>query len=102
MIDYNIEFTKGILFIRLYGVLNLLNEKELEDEIVEIIKEGGIKYLVINIKDLEITSDVTIFSRCNEVINDNDGKMLLCCENAVDNFDYTFDELSAIKILSTC
>ena len=43
MIDYNIEFTKGILFIRLCGILNLSNEllgfpNQIEDdEVINMI-----------------------------------------------------------------
>ncbi|MBO6145866.1 MAG: hypothetical protein J6O62_03620 [Bacilli bacterium] len=102
MIDYNIEFAKGILFIRLCGILNLENEKDILNEIIDVIEEGGIKYLVININELEMEDDVTIFDRCKSVIENNDGKMLICGNEFVDNFDFAPDELSAIKILSTC
>ena len=101
MIDYNIEFTKGILFIRLCGILNLISEKYILPEILDVIEDGGIRYLVINTSDLDIEEDVTIFDRCNKIIKDNDGKMLICGDN-VGDFDYALDELSAIKLLSTC
>ena len=42
MIDYNIEFTKGVLFIRLFGVLNYLNQKDVESDLIEVIKEGSL------------------------------------------------------------
>lgn len=103
MIDYNIEFTKGILFIRLCGILNSINEKDILYDLIEIIKEGGIRYLVINVVDLDIEDDVTLFDKCNEIIKNNDGKMLICGKEIyVDNFEYTSDELSAIKLLGTC
>ena len=101
MIDYNIEFTKGILFIRLCGILNLFNEKDILYDLLEIIKEGGIRYLVINIFDLDIEGDVTLFDKCKKEIEDNNGKMLICGMH-IDNFEYTSDELSAIRMLKTC
>lgn len=101
MIDYNIEFTKGILFIRLCGILNLSNEKDVLNEIVDVIEEGGIRNLVINVEELNIEDEITLFDRCSEIIKYNDGKMLICGDN-VDNFEYAPDELSAIKLLSAC
>ena len=100
MVDYNIEFSKGVLFIRLYGILNRFNEKDIEEQIYEIINEGGIRYLVINTEDVEIQEDVMLFKNCNDLIKNNDGKMLICGSN-IEEYDYIVDELSAFKEFSS-
>ena len=105
MIDYNIEFTKGVLFVRLFGSLNNNNEKQLKDGIYEIIKEGGIRYLVFNIEDLDSLEDSNLFYDCENIVKSNDGKMLICGnynELYIDDFDYVDDELSALKEFCIC
>ena len=101
MMDVNIEFSKGILFVRLRGILDKTNENDTLEKIFNIIKEGGIRYLVFNTEKLEINGDITLFDRCNKIINDNDGKMLICgLKNNIDNYECINDELSAFKLLT--
>ena len=104
-IDYNIEFTKGVLFVRLYGIIDNKNEKNIENDLYEIIKDGAIKYLVINVENLEITEDINLFTICEEIINKNNGKMLICGNyngNYINKIDCVDDELSALKEFSLC
>lgn len=105
MIDYNIEFTKGILFVRFFGKLNKSNKEKIENDLFEIIKDGGIRYLVLNIEELEIEDDNDLFKNCEEILKENDGKMLICGSyngNYIDSFNYVDDELAAIKEFSLC
>ena len=105
MISYNIEFTKGVLFIRLFGIINSFNEIEIENDILDIIKSGGIRYLVFNLEDLEIEEEVELFNECEKIIKNNDGQMLICGNyngNYIDKFNYVDDELSAYKEFSIC
>lgn len=105
MIDYNIEFTKGVLFIRLFGSLNRFNEIEIENDIIDVIKTGGIRYLVFNLEDLELEEEVELFKKCEKIVKENDGRMLICGNyngNYVDNFSLVDDELSAYKEFSIC
>ena len=103
MIDYNVEFTKGVLFVRLNGLLNNDNYIDIQNELFDVIKDGGIKYLVFNIENLDIEEDVPLFKSCEEKVKDNDGKMLLCGnEMYTNNFNYVDDELSALKRLQVC
>ena len=105
MIDYNVEFTKGVLFIRLFGILNKFNEIEIENDIVDIIKSGGIRYLVFNLEELEIEEDVEIFKTCEKLVKENNGRMLICGNyngNYIDDFICVDDELSAYKEFCIC
>ena len=67
MIDFNIEFTKGVLFIRLFGSINKFNEIEIKNDIIDVIKSGGIRYLVFNLEDLEIELKITM-DKCLYVV----------------------------------
>ena len=105
MIDYNIEFTKGILFVRFFGILNSSNKENIENDLIEIIKDGGIKYLVFNVEELEIEDDNDLFKNCENILKENDGKMLICGSyngNFIKDFNYVDDELAAIKEFSLC
>lgn len=99
--DYNIEFTKGILFIRLFGVLDNNSIKDVKEDIIDVIKEGGIRNLVINIEDLDIKEETDFFSTCDNIINDNKGKMLIC-GSYLEKYKYVDDELTALKEFSKC
>ena len=52
LLDINLEFCKGILFIRLKGVLNKNTVNKLKDEVNNLVKENGIRNLVFNISEL--------------------------------------------------
>lgn len=78
MLDINIEFVKGILFVRLDGKLNMDNTKEIENNIKEIITLGGIKYLVFNISGSVLEERIDLFDECNNLIKENNGKMFIC------------------------
>ena len=49
MLDINIEFSKGVLFVRLSGNISKENVSNIEDNIISILQKSGIKYLVFNL-----------------------------------------------------
>lgn len=105
MIDYNVEFTKGILFIRLFGSINRFNEIEIENDILDIVNTGGIRYLVFNLEDLEIEEEIDLFKKCEDIVVNNDGRMIICGNyngNYIENFNCVDDELAAYRSLSIC
>lgn len=105
MLDINIEFTKGVLFIRLEGVLNNSNVDSIKSTIMKILNEGGIRYLVFNVHNLKIEDDSSLFNKCEEIIKINDGKMLICGlndEQVLINYNHVDDELAALRSFSVC
>jgi len=52
MLNINLEFHKGILFVRLEGNLNKDTVKKLESEVTNLIKENGIRNIVFNVSNL--------------------------------------------------
>lgn len=49
-IDTCLEFRKGILFIRISGVINKDTYKQYNEKVNDIIKENGIKQVVLNLE----------------------------------------------------
>ena len=106
LIDTDIEFRKGVLFIR---INNTLKEKEYlasSNAIKELVSQIGIKYLVINFNEESVDNDFKLKLIINnyEYLKKISGKLLLCgnidislCNNLyivkIDN------ELEAFKII---
>lgn len=111
MLDINIEYVNGILFIKLEGKINLTNSVNIEENIIDIIKQGGIKYVVFNLTDLLIEERISLFEECNKCIKDNNGLMMVCGLNKeIDkiissNYEYCEkidNELTALRRFSLC
>lgn len=114
MLTIDTEFRKGILFVRLNGIFNKQTKQTFENEVSDIIKKNGIRYLVINCSEL---IDIDI-KGINTIINDykqiyiNNGKTLICGlkdnqvkyklkHSPVFNFAYeTSNELTALNIVN--
>ena len=57
MLKVNYEYLGGVLFVRLDGNLDSRNIYLLIDSIKNVIKIGGIKYVVINVEKVKILND---------------------------------------------
>lgn len=73
------EFRKGILFVRLFGILDEKTIKTFNEEVKEVIIESGIKYVVLNTFNLEgITKDgVREIKHLRKMIKKSDGEFFL-------------------------
>ena len=78
MLDVNIEFVRGILIVRLEGKLNNISTRSVRDNLISIIRNGGIKYLMFNIVNSNIEEKIDMFDECNKLIKENNGKMYIC------------------------
>lgn len=110
MLNIDVEYIKGILFVRLDGSLNNQTSCILEDVINKIIYKAGIKYLLINLEKLYYIDDKGITTIINTCKNLNNGKLIVCGyqQNSmikINNsklFDYalsTNNEISALKLI---
>lgn len=80
MLEVNMEFKRGILFVRLKGILNGDTCANLKQELNELITVNGIKYVLLNLSGLEELDKYgldTIKANYN-CISKNQGKLLLC------------------------
>ena len=78
MLDVNIEFIKGVLVVTLEGSLNNENVLSVRNNLLTIIKNGGIKFLMFNITGCVLEEDIDMFDECNKLIKKNKGKMYIC------------------------
>ena len=102
MLNINMEYNSGILFVRLSGSLNKLTTNKFINTLFPVVKDYGIKNLVYNLEDLK-SIDESGFKTLLKVYNailDNYGKVLVV--NNKFNLKYLKEvnnELSALNIL---
>lgn len=80
MLDINMEFRKGILFIRLNGALIKDTVPTLEKEVTSLIKENGIRNVVFNMENLlsiDMNGISSLYSNF-ELCRNNHGTSILC------------------------
>lgn len=79
MLKVLMEFRKGILFVRLFGVLDNTTINVFRSEVKEVIIGSGIKYVVLNTSNLDgITKDgVKEIKSLKKIIKKTDGEFFL-------------------------
>lgn len=108
--DIDMLFEKGIFIVRLKGVLTKDNCNDLDIELSNLIRNNGIKYLLINLNDLTYIdeSGVKIILDNYKYILENKGKMIVCGINKLfdynaciaENFYQVNDELAAFNLVN--
>ncbi len=80
MLDIGMEFRKGILFVRLKGVLNGDTSMQLDEELTSTIDNNGIKYLSINLSELKSIDKYGMKVLMKNYLNirKQDGKVMIC------------------------
>lgn len=97
MLDINFEFRRGVLFIRLSGVLTKNTVKKLDTDVTSLIRDNGIRNVVFNVSNLS-KIDLKGVSRLfynYELCKRNRGVSLLCC---VDN-NVIYDKIRNTTLL---
>lgn len=108
MLRINMEFRKGILFVRLVGKLNHDTSYRLDEFLVKTINKHGIKNMVINLDNLYSldAEGNKVLKRASDAIKKNKGKSFVCSSSKTINLDYSIkkflvkNELTAMKILN--
>lgn len=80
MLDIDIECRKGVFFIRLNGILNNETVYKIKEEVLDIIRINGIKYIVFNLENLcyiDITG-IRALKKVYKSIENNYGKVYMC------------------------
>lgn len=79
MLKVLMEFRKGILFVRLFGILNDSTIGEFKSQVKEVIIESGIKYVVLNTSNLEAISKegVREIKNLKKILKKTDGQFFL-------------------------
>ena len=80
MLKMNLEYDKGILFVRLDGVLNRSTSYKVNNYLVPVLLKHKIKYLVYNFYYLDDIDDNGLDALLNTkfAIKNNKGIMYIC------------------------
>ncbi len=112
MLDINMEFRKGILFIRLRGDLTRQTIEKLNQEVTSLIKDNGIRNVLFNISEInniDVEGFKVLFTN-SQICSRNNGQILLCggsneqvkkevSNSILKHLLFTPDELSAFAII---
>ena len=99
-IDILFEFRKGVLFIRISGVITKDTYQKYNEEINKMIKNNGIKNVVLNIeelKDIDLKGINSLYYTY-ELVNSNNG-ILFLTNNILKNIEKSHI-LKYVKIIS--
>ena len=79
MLKVLMEFRKGILFVRLYGSLNKDTLETFKLEVKEVIVNSGIRFVVLNVDNLESISEEGIkeIKSLKKILKKLEGKFFL-------------------------
>lgn len=80
MIKIDMEFKKGLLFIRLTGDLNKISNSEFRNTVFPIVLKNEFKYVVLNLLNLNTIDDLGIESLIdlNHIVETWKGKTSIC------------------------
>ena len=113
MLDINLEFIRGMLFIRLEGILDINTIPKLNECFNKMIHKNGIKFFILNLESLEKVDDEglkTIIDKYFDITL-HDGKLIICgynkkyninleLENIFNQIEHTKNELTAVKLIN--
>ena len=79
MLKVLMEFRKGILFVRLYGILDDNTMEKFKEEVKEVIVSSGIKYVVLNVENLNSVSSSGIkeIKQLRKILKKSKGEFFL-------------------------
>lgn len=115
MLEIDMEFARGTLFIRLSGILSKKTSKELKETLDKMIDEQGVRYFVINLESLDYIDEEGIELIMNRYfdVTLHDGKLVICGYNrhiekrvkkdiaqAFQNIESSTNELTALHLIN--
>lgn len=80
MLKVDMEFKKGIFFVRLEGSLNKTTTEKFSNEVFPVILKYGLKYIVVNLDKVNIIDEkgIETLMELNEIVSKWKGKTTLC------------------------
>ena len=94
MLDIDMQFKKGILIVRLKGILNPETIPYFKKDLEKVIEANGIKYVLLNIKHLSFIDSIGLnaIKRCYSLVVNHGGKLILCGINKLFDYNYEISE----------
>ncbi len=102
MLNLNLEYVNGILFVRLIGSLNKLTCNKLINTIIPMISNNGVKNLVYNFDELDSIDRYgfkALLLGYNKILDNNGNVLVVNNKFKLEYFKEVNNELSALKIL---
>lgn len=113
MLNINLEFVRGMLFVRLEGVLDNNTYTKLSDCLDTMIHDKGLRYFIINLEELDYIDNngiQTIIDRYFDVVL-HDGRLVICgyrkqalreikLDNIFEQIERSTNELGALKLIN--
>lgn len=98
MVDIDMEFRKGILFVRLYGNLSADNCYLLDDKLKNLIAGDNIRFMTFNVSGLKTIDldGIDAIMKYNQALSRIEGKVLIC---GINN-DFVRKQVHRSKVLS--
>lgn len=80
MLKMDLEYNKGIFFIRLNGALTRKNSYKINNYIIPVIKKHHLKNVIINLNELNEIDDAGMNALLNTkcMVKCNKGKLYVC------------------------
>jgi len=102
MLNINMEYKYGVLFVRLKGSLNSITSNKFLNNLIPIITKQGIKNLVYNFSDLVSIDDVgnkSLLMGYDAILNNHGNVLVVNNRFNLKYFKETQNELKALEIL---
>ena len=102
ILNINMEYINGVLFVRIIGSLNKLTSSKLVDILIPIIISQGIKNLVYNFDELDSIDEVggkSLLLGYNAILNNNGKVLVINNKFNLEYFKEVDNELNALNIL---
>ena len=89
MLDIDMEFKQGILIVRLKGIFNGDTCNLLRKDLELVIKDNGVKYVLLNLKQLNYIDNygLDVIKNSYDQIIKNEGKLILCGIDKIFNYN---------------
>ena len=94
MLNIDMEFKQGILIVRLKGILNGDTSYILKDNLEMVIRDNGIKYVLLNLKKLDYIDKygIEVMKKSYDEVVANNGKLIICGMEKILNYNTNLTE----------
>ncbi len=102
MLDLNMEYKNGILFVRLIGSLNRLTAYKLTDLLIPMIIKHGIKNLVYNFNELYNLDEIgnkSLLLGYNAIMKNKGNVLVVNNRFNLEKINEIDNELKALELL---
>lgn len=110
MLNIDVEFMRGVLFIRPIGIITKETKFDFKSEIYKLINRSGITNIVINFENIKLIDQqgIDIIYEIKNMVERNEGNLVICnasrkVEEQINNIKnmYLFKSKNELTALNT-